>query len=60
VGSNVFDYWYDPWGHALEHGTDVDLLTAAAGSRKIGRAELMAVQWGDVAPKPFVDSTRGR
>jgi catechol 2,3-dioxygenase-like lactoylglutathione lyase family enzyme len=59
VGSNVFDYWYDPWGHGLEHGTDVDLLTAEDGTRKIGRAELMSVQWGDVAPRPFDDGTQG-
>ncbi len=59
VGSNVFDYWYDPWGHALEHGTDVDLLTAADGSRKISVDQLMAVQWGDVAPRPFVDEKHG-
>jgi catechol 2,3-dioxygenase-like lactoylglutathione lyase family enzyme len=59
IGSNVFDYWYDPWGHSLEHGTDVDLLTADDGSRKISVAQLMAVQWGDVAPRPFIPDKHG-
>ena len=34
LGSQVFDYWQDPWGHELEHWTDGDLFTAADGSHK--------------------------
>jgi hypothetical protein len=50
LGSQIFDYWRDPWGHVLEHWTDGDLLVAADGSRQAPLAELMGVQWGHRAP----------
>jgi len=50
LGSQVFDYWRDPWGHTLEHWTDGDLLTAADGSRTAPLSDLLAVQWGPAAP----------
>jgi len=50
LGSQVFDYWRDPWGHTLEHWTDGDLLTAADGSNKASLQDLLAVQWGPAAP----------
>jgi catechol 2,3-dioxygenase-like lactoylglutathione lyase family enzyme len=50
LGSQVFDYWRDPWGHTLEHWTDGDLLTAADGSNTVPLKDLLAVQWGDRFP----------
>ena len=50
LGSQIFDYWRDPWGHTLEHWTDGDLLDAAWGSRVSPIADLMGVQWGPAAP----------
>jgi catechol 2,3-dioxygenase-like lactoylglutathione lyase family enzyme len=50
LGSQVFDYWRDPYGHTLEHWTDGDLFTAADGSNKTTLKELMGVQWGPDAP----------
>lgn len=50
LGSQVFDYWKDPWGHELEHWTDGDLFTAADAPGKAGFAELLGVQWGAVHP----------
>jgi catechol 2,3-dioxygenase-like lactoylglutathione lyase family enzyme len=50
LGSQVFDYWRDPWGHTLEHWTDGDLFTAADGSNVVGLKELLGVQWGPNAP----------
>jgi catechol 2,3-dioxygenase-like lactoylglutathione lyase family enzyme len=50
LGSQVFDYWRDPWGHTLEHWTDGDLFTAADGSNLSNMAELLGVQWGPTAP----------
>ena len=50
LGSQVFDYWRDPWGHTLEHWTDGDLFTAADGSNTATLPDLLAVQWGPVAP----------
>lgn len=52
LGSQIFDYWRDPWGHALEHWTDGDLLVAEDGSRRATLQELMDVQWGQRAPHP--------
>ncbi len=50
LGSQVFDYWRDPWGHTLEHWTDGDLFTAADGSNVATIQDLLAVQWGPAAP----------
>ncbi len=50
LGSQVFDYWRDPWGHTLEHWTDGDLFTAADGSNLASLQDLMGVQWGPSAP----------
>jgi len=45
LGSQIFDYWRDPWGHVLEHWTDGDLMTASWGSREATPQDLMGVQW---------------
>jgi catechol 2,3-dioxygenase-like lactoylglutathione lyase family enzyme len=50
LGSQVFDYWRDPWGHTLEHWTDGDLFTVADGSNTATLQDLLAVQWGPSAP----------
>ncbi len=51
MGSQVFDYWKDPFGNELEHWTDGDLLTAADPPQKQPMSALLAVQWG--APHPM-------
>lgn len=56
MGSQVFDYWKDPWGHELEHWTDGDLLTAADPPQKMPMSALLAVQWG--APHPMLAGKR--
>jgi catechol 2,3-dioxygenase-like lactoylglutathione lyase family enzyme len=53
LGSQVFDYWRDPFGHKLEHWTDGDLLTAADGSNIASVQDLLAVQWGQPMPATF-------
>ncbi len=50
LGSQIFDYWRDPWGHTLEHWTDGDLMTASWGSREATPQDLMGVQWGMKMP----------
>jgi catechol 2,3-dioxygenase-like lactoylglutathione lyase family enzyme len=50
LGSQIFDYWRDPWGHELEHWTDGDLFAAGDGSRTATLQDLMAVQWGPLHP----------
>jgi len=53
LGSQVFDYWRDPWGHILEHWTDGDLFTAADGSSVATIQDLLGVQWGQPSPPDF-------
>ena len=50
LGSQVFDYWRDPWGHMLEHWTDGDLLTAADSANVATGEDLAGIQWGPPAP----------
>ncbi len=50
LGSQVFDYWRDPWGHTLEHWTDGDLFTAADAPGAATLQDLLGVQWGPSAP----------
>ncbi|WP_235889324.1 VOC family protein [Glacieibacterium frigidum] len=51
MGSQIFDYWKDPFGNELEHWTDGDLFTAADPPNKMPMSALLAVQWG--APHPM-------
>ncbi len=51
MGSQIFDYWKDPFGNELEHWTDGDLFTAADPPQKMPMSALLAVQWG--APHPM-------
>jgi catechol 2,3-dioxygenase-like lactoylglutathione lyase family enzyme len=50
LGSQVFDYWMDPFGNELEHWTDGDLFTAADPPQKQPMNALLAVQWGSPHP----------
>jgi catechol 2,3-dioxygenase-like lactoylglutathione lyase family enzyme len=50
LGSQIFDYWRDPWGHAVEHWTDGDRLTASWGSKQASLGDLIGTQWGPQAP----------
>ncbi len=49
-GSQIFDYWKDPWGFKLEHWTDGDLFTADEPPRLQPIDGLLASQWGGEAP----------
>ncbi|MFN3458122.1 MAG: VOC family protein [Novosphingobium sp.] len=51
MGSQIFDYWKDPFGNELEHWTDGDLFTAADPPKKQPMTDLLEVQWG--APHPM-------
>jgi catechol 2,3-dioxygenase-like lactoylglutathione lyase family enzyme len=53
LGSQIFDYWRDPWGHIHEHWTDGDQLDASvpAGDHPIAAAR--ASQWGPDMPDTF-------
>jgi len=50
LGSQVFDYWLDPWGHELEHWTDGDRFTASDPGGVASMADVLGVQWGAIFP----------
>jgi len=50
MGSQIFDYWKDPFGNELEHWTDGDLFTAADPPQKMPMSALLEVQWGSPHP----------
>jgi catechol 2,3-dioxygenase-like lactoylglutathione lyase family enzyme len=53
LGSQIFDYWQDPWGDKHEHYCDGDIFTAAqpTGIHPVS-PEAMA-QWGQRMPASF-------
>jgi len=57
LGSQIFDYWQDPWGHEVEHWTDGDFLTAADPPGRASLATSLASQWG--SSHPGMSSARG-
>jgi hypothetical protein len=62
LGSQIFDYWRDPWGQKHEHYADGDLFDAAQppGYHLMDRGGLY--QWGPDLPDDFIDArmTPGR
>ena len=50
LGSQIFDYWRDPWGHTVEHWTDGDLFNDETPPNVVGIDQLMGNQWGPPAP----------
>jgi catechol 2,3-dioxygenase-like lactoylglutathione lyase family enzyme len=52
LGSQIFDYWRDPWGHVHEHFTDGDLLDASHEAGVHG-PEDAGSQWGPQIPPDF-------
>ncbi len=53
LGSQIFDYWEDPWGDKHEHYCDGDLFTVdqPTGVHPASRAGM--AQWGQVMPASF-------
>ena len=46
LGSQVFDYWKDPWGNVVEHFTDGDLLDSKAPAGRFDPGAALGTQWG--------------
>ena len=53
LGSQVFDYWKDPWGHRVEHWTDGDLFDASTPTNVTDIPTMLGHQWGPAAPHDF-------
>ena len=51
-GSQIFDYWRDPFGNKIEHWTDGDLVNA---NTPVGRAQLSDSALYQWAPAPTQD-----
>lgn len=49
LGSQVFDYWRDPWGHVVEHFTDGDLFDASLAPTRYDPAVGLGSHWGGPA-----------
>ena len=46
LGSQIFDYWFDPYGFMVEHWTDGDLLNEDYPMVRSPLGEALKVQWG--------------
>jgi catechol 2,3-dioxygenase-like lactoylglutathione lyase family enzyme len=53
LGSQVFDYWADPWGRVHEHWTDTDQLNARTPPG-IHARETINGPWGEPIPAAFI------
>jgi len=54
IGSQVFDYWKDPWGRLHEHWTDTDQLNARHPANLVPAEEGLLSQWGEPVPERFI------
>ena len=46
LGSQIYDYWLDPWGHMVEHWTDGDLFNNQTPPNIASLTDLIGSQWG--------------
>jgi Glyoxalase/Bleomycin resistance protein/Dioxygenase superfamily len=54
LGSQVYDYWSDPWGRVHEHWADSDRLNVHNGSNLLPVEEGFNSQWGERPPEKFI------
>ena len=55
LGSQIYDYWKDPWGRVHEHWADSDTLNKDYGTRYVPAEEGLNSQWGEPAPMEFIN-----
>jgi catechol 2,3-dioxygenase-like lactoylglutathione lyase family enzyme len=55
LGSQIFDYWEDPWQRVHEHWTDTDMLNARSRSALHPIETGLSAQWGEPPPQSFVE-----
>jgi catechol 2,3-dioxygenase-like lactoylglutathione lyase family enzyme len=55
LGSQVYDYWADPWGRVHEHWADTDRLNVKSGSNLLPVEEALISQWGGPPPQKFLE-----
>ncbi|MBV8132065.1 MAG: VOC family protein, partial [Alphaproteobacteria bacterium] len=54
IGSQLFDYWADPWGRVHEHWADTDVLNAHTPPNRMERGEGTGGPWGQPIPQIFM------
>jgi hypothetical protein len=54
LGSQVYDYWCDPWGRVHERWADTDRLNAKSGTNLLPAEEALVSQWGEDPPEKFI------
>ena len=54
LGSQVYDYWADPWGRVHEHWADSDRLNVKSGSHFWTPEEGLVSQWGEPPPEKLM------
>ncbi len=54
LGSQVYDYWCDPWGNVHERWADTDRFNLANGGNLISAEEGFRSQWGEGPPERFL------
>lgn len=54
LGSQVFDYWKDPWDRVHEHWTDGDVLNIHTPPNLVPAEEGLNSQWGEPVPQEFI------
>lgn len=55
IGSQIFDYWRDPFGNRVEHYTDGDCIDHAFEPQRYAVAADKTTQWGMDPPPEFFD-----
>jgi catechol 2,3-dioxygenase-like lactoylglutathione lyase family enzyme len=53
LGSQIFDYWRDPWGDKVEHFADSDMFTADHPADVTPLTTAGLYQWGPPVPSDF-------
>ena len=54
LGSQVYDYWADPYMRVHEHWADTDRLNIENGGNLVSAEEGFRSQWGDRPPEKFI------
>lgn len=52
LGSQIYDYWRDPYGHMVEHWTDGDLFDNTTPPNTASVSDLLDSQWGPTMGGP--------
>ncbi len=52
LGSQIYDYWLDPYGHMVEHWTDGDLFNNTTPPNIADLGALLGSQWGPIHGSP--------